>query len=195
MKVKIKNAELHQIIKGDSIDFPKYATQLINLANSNAQGTRPRVVGQMSDLIQEFGPGTIEEWEEWYGDKKPDGVENAVARIFPMVENLKVAIAKIDESMVRQWVEDLVITKTYLGLRFQEAILSKVAEPKSQSYRLATPEEEARGIDGFINDEPVSIKPITYKVKNLSEEITFPIIFYDKKKDGITIEIPDSILN
>lgn len=195
MKVKIKNAELHQIIKGEPIDFPKYATQIINLANSNAQGTRPRVVGQMSDLIQEFGLGSIEEWETWYGDKNPDGVDNAVARISPMIEKLKEAITKIDEAMIRQWVEDLVITKTYLGLRFQEAILAKVAEPSDHPYRLATPEEEARGIDGFINEEPVSIKPITYKSKNLSEQISIPIIFYDKKKDGISIEVPDTFLN
>ena len=190
MKVKIKNTELHEIIKGESIDFPKYTTQLINLANSNAQGTRPRVVGQMSDLIQEFGIGSIEEWETWYATKKPEGVNNAVARIYPMIENLKEAINKIDEAMVRQWVKDLVITKTYIGLRFQEAILAKVAEPSDHSYRLATPEEETKGIDGFVNEEPVSIKPITYKGKNLSEEINIPIIYYDKKKDGISLEIP-----
>ncbi len=36
------------------LEFPKYTTQLMNLANQNSQGTRPKVVGQMSDLIQEF---------------------------------------------------------------------------------------------------------------------------------------------
>lgn len=35
-------------------ELPKYASQLINLANIFSQGTRPKVIGQMSELIKEF---------------------------------------------------------------------------------------------------------------------------------------------
>ena len=59
------------------------------------------------------------------------------------------------------------------------------------SYRLASPREESKGIDGFIGDIPISIKPITYKTKNmLNEKIEVKFIFYDKKKDGINVDIP-----
>ncbi|MGC9027863.1 MAG: MjaI family restriction endonuclease [bacterium] len=34
--------------------FPKYVAPLTNLANQYAQGIRPKVVGQMSELILEF---------------------------------------------------------------------------------------------------------------------------------------------
>ena len=54
-KIKIKTVELTQDLVGIPIEFPKYTTQLMNLSNQNAQGTRPKVVGQMSYLIQEFG--------------------------------------------------------------------------------------------------------------------------------------------
>ena len=64
MKLKIKNQELQEIVAGEIIDFPKYTTQLINLANQNSQGTRPRIVGQMSELVQEFEGGSINEWKE-----------------------------------------------------------------------------------------------------------------------------------
>lgn len=194
MKAKIRNAEIQEIVRGESLQFPKYATQLINLANSNAQGTRPRVVGQLSDLIQEFGSGTLKDWEQWYIQKKPGGIDEAVARIYPMIEKFREVIKEIDEEMVRSWAEDLIITKTYTGLKFQEAILAKVAEKASGTYRLSTPAEESRGIDGFIDDRAVSIKPSTYKAKILSEEIDQPIIFYDKKSDGITIELPQEFL-
>jgi hypothetical protein len=50
----ITNIEVLSDLVGDEPEFPKYATQIMNLANQNAQGTRPRVVGQMSELIQEF---------------------------------------------------------------------------------------------------------------------------------------------
>lgn len=45
-KIKIKNEELIRDLIGEIKDFPRYTTQLMNLANQNAQGTRPRVVGQ-----------------------------------------------------------------------------------------------------------------------------------------------------
>lgn len=51
-KIKVKNSEVEQLSNASKYEFPKYATQIINLLNSNAQGTRPSVVGQMSELIQ-----------------------------------------------------------------------------------------------------------------------------------------------
>lgn len=189
VKFKIKNTEIQELLMGDTADFPKYTSQLINLANQNAQGTRPRVVGQMSDLIQEFPGRSVQEWESWYKQKQPDAIEEATKRIYQMIENLQQAVAKIDRDMVKAWVEELVIAKTFMGLRFQDAILKKVALDKGYDYRLAAPEEESKGIDGYIGDHPVSIKPITYKTKmSLMEEIGAYIIFYDKKKDGINVE-------
>lgn len=188
MKLKIKNADIQEIIKGENAQFPKYSTQIMNLANSNAQGTRPRVVGQLSDLIQEFEGRSILEWEKWYLNQKPQSLDAAVEKIYPMIENFRISINQIDKSIVKEWVKDLVITKTFVGLKFQEAILSKLAEFKNTSYRLSEPLDESKGIDGYIGDIPVSIKPITYKMKNLGESIDVPIIYYDKKKDGINIE-------
>ena len=51
---KISNDKILRDVVGKIAEFPKYTTQLINLANQNAGGTRPRVVGQMSELIKEF---------------------------------------------------------------------------------------------------------------------------------------------
>jgi len=53
-RVKLKNDELAYEIIRRTKEFPKYTTQLMNLANRNAQGTRPKFVGQMTELIQEF---------------------------------------------------------------------------------------------------------------------------------------------
>ncbi|NIA28392.1 MAG: MjaI family restriction endonuclease [Actinobacteria bacterium] len=189
MKLKIKNAELVSDIAGKVNEFPKYTTQLINLSNQNAQGTRPKVVGQMSDLIQEFEGNRYEDWAVWYQNKKPTAIKDATEKIYSMVLNLQKAIGLIDKHMVEKWVKDLVLNKTFIGLRFQESILKKVASLKNESYRLAIPEEESNGIDGYIGDKEVSIKPITYKTKNmLNEQIDIDIIYYDKKKDGINIE-------
>ncbi|WP_288237827.1 MjaI family restriction endonuclease [uncultured Alistipes sp.] len=188
-KLKISNTEVQQALSGKEYIYPKYSTQIINLANQNSQGTRPKVVGQMSDLIQEFAGQTIAEWQDWYQQKQPNAIENATNRIYPMVQALQESIKHIDRDTVKKWVEELVLVKTFCGLKFQSAILSAIAEKEKKTWRLATPEEEARGIDGFIANAAVSIKPSTYKIENrLNEIIDVPIIFYNKKKDGIVIE-------
>ena len=165
MKIKLTSDEIKKILDIESPEFPKYVTQVLNLANRNAQGTRPKVVGQMSELIKEFDGQTFHQWEEWYLKKNPEAIENATNKIMLMVSNFKEAINKIDKEMISKWVEDLVIIKTFVGLRFQEAILKKGAELKGTTYRSALPEDESKGIDGYIGDNSVSIKPDTYKLK------------------------------
>ncbi len=176
------------MLSGKMYNFPKYATQIINLANSNAQGTRPKVVGQMSDLIQECPATSVQEWEEWYLRKHPTAIDDATKKIWAMVQQFQNVIGQINETMIREWVEELVVVKTFSGLKFQEAILKRIADETGNTYRLSVAEEESSGIDGYIGDKPVSIKPITYKIKNLSENIHVPVVYYDKKKDGIVIE-------
>ena len=106
-----------------------------------------------------------------------------------MVENLKAAIEKIDRPMIERWVADLVFVKTFIGLRFQAAILRRIAEERGEAFRLPTPEEESIGIDGFIGERPVSIKPDTYRaMAALPESIGVDFIFYTKLKDGLNLE-------
>jgi len=189
MKVKISVEEIRKYLDIKEPEFSKYEAPLINLANQYAQGTRPKVVGQMSELIQEFRGKTIEEWEEWYLKKNPDAIKNATDKILQKIEDLKGALDEIDRNTVEKWVRDLVIVKTFIGLKFQEAILKKGAEIKGTNcYRLAEPDEESKGIDGYIGDIPVSIKPDSYRTKHLQEHIDVKIIYYKKVKDGIEVD-------
>ena len=185
----ISNEEIAEELVGETKSFPKYTTQILNLCNQSAQGTRPSVVGQMSDLVQECPYRTYKEWKQWYLSKKPNAIAEATRRIKTMVGNLKTAMALIDDNMIRMWAEDLVIAKSYTGLHFQQAILSRVAKMKRTTFRVALPDEESKGIDGYIGQEKVSIKPETYKSKlGLPESIRIPIIYYEKLKDGIRVD-------
>ena len=194
--IKIKNDELKQELIGEIKDFPKYTTpqfnnevQHLSSRRENAQGTRPRVVGQLSELIKECPERTYKGWKSWYLKKYPNAINNAVEKIKEMILNLQEAVKLIDESMIKKWTDDLVLEKTFIGLRFQEAVLKKIAKIKNAKYRLAEPKEESQGIDGFVGNIPVSIKPITYKTKNaLREEIKAKIIYYNKTKSGLEID-------
>lgn len=196
MKVNINNKEIQSLLEVPVSEFPKYTTQLINLASQNAQATRPKVVGQMSELIKQFPKRHWHEWEEWYLEKHPEAITTATEKIVAMLEHLKNAMSQVDRELVMQWVRDLVIVKTFIGLRFQEAVLKKVSQLYKTTFRVGTPDEENKGIDGYIAKQPVSIKPTTYQAKQgLREQINVPIIFYSKKKNGIAIEFDEKVFD
>jgi len=187
--IKILNREVQTLLDNEPAEFPKYVTQILNLANQNAGGTRPKIVGQLSELIQKFEGDSIAEWEIYYRDLYPDAIEVSTERISAMVKHLKVAINQIDKPMIEAWVNDLVFVKTFIGLKFQAAILKRVAQEMDEEFRLSTPEEESIGIDGFIGEKPISIKPATYLSKAaLPESIGVDFIFYTKLKDGLRLE-------
>jgi hypothetical protein len=194
MKFRISNAKLIDIQNVHQATFPKYVSQLINWANQNAQGTRPKVVGQMSTLFQDYLSETNdrspESWRRWYLSRHPDAVQAATDKIYHQVENLQKAIMLIDRDMVEAWVDDLVISKTYHGMYVQEAILVELAHLIGETYRLATPKEEAQGIDGYVGETAYSIKPDSYRVMGrLSENIDVQLIYYTKTNDGLLVEV------
>lgn len=196
MNFTIKNEEIIELNESGNVCFPKYTSQLINWANQNAQGTRPRVVGQLSDLFPEFQNETetvnIQEWQNWYLKRYPNAIDDATEKIYTQVKNLQEAIKLIDKDMVKMWVTDLVITKTFNDLYVQKAILSKMGKIMNKPYRLANPEEESQGIDGYVGDIAYSLKPDTYKLMNrLSEQINVKMVYYTKTKTGLRIEVEE----
>lgn len=196
IEYQIKNEVIRFFNKSNTAVFPKYTSQIINLANQNAQGTRPVVVGQMSDLFPMFMESgsdiTILNWNKWYEQEYPDAIQKAADKIFNQLQSLKSAISLIDYEMVERWVKDLIVDKTFNGMYVQKAIIAFLAEKKAKPYRLATRKEEAIGIDGFVGDIPYSIKPHTYKTKQqLPESIDIKMIYYYKTKAGLKIEVEE----
>ena len=191
MKKTITNQEVAALSNASVYPFPKYTTMLINQINQTAQGTRPKVVGQMSELIKEFDGQTLDEWKRWYDSRQPQAIDKATAKIYAQFLKLKEAMNLIDENQIREWVKDLVYNKTFCGLRVQQAIIAFIAEEvgKKGKWRLATKDEEAKGIDGYIDGKPVQVKSSTYKTEfQLREVIKAPIVYYEKKKSGLTVE-------
>lgn len=189
VKKTINNKEISEAFNAKTPTFPRYTTQIINLANQTSQGTRPKVVGQMSELTKIFNGKTLAEWVIWYTERYPDSIGKAVDKISGMIRNYVDAIGKIDDVMIRSWVSDLVFNKTFCGLRCQSLIIPKLGEIFGKTTREATPDEESNGIDGYIGNKPVQIKADTYKSKEiLPEEIKVPIVYYKKTKSGISFE-------
>ncbi|HHY82014.1 MAG TPA: MjaI family restriction endonuclease [Clostridiales bacterium] len=196
MNYTLKNKQIENYNDVKSCSFPKYTSQLINWANNNAQGTRPKVVGKMTELFPEFLESgedvTIENWKRWYTERYPDTICKATDKIYRQIQNFREAIQLIDREMVEKWVEDLIIVKTFNGINIQKAILASLAEKKGTTFRMANSSEESRGIDGYVGDTPYSIKPDTYKtMDHLPEVIDVKMIYYKKTKNGFKIEVED----
>ena len=95
--------------------------------------------------------------------------------------------ANVNRDDVKNWTKDLTIDKTFSGLQLQLDILEMVSE--TGEFRLSTPDEESQGIDGYVDGEPVSIKPNTYKktIQSGKESIPYRIIFYKNTKRGLVV--------
>jgi hypothetical protein len=195
--IKLTEDERQKMVADIDPEFPKYTTQIMNTANQNSQATRSRVVGQMSELIQdykeEYPEGSFEDWKRYYYEEY-DGeerIEEATEKLFEMVEKMREAATEIDEEMANRWIKDLVLYKTYIGLgRNEEAIFEKLSREYGLEYSRSTPSEESKGIDGYLGDQPVSIKPITYKQKSrLQEDISAPIVYYEEYKSNDNLKL------
>ena len=195
--IKLTEEEREKLVADIDPEFPKYTTQIMNTANQNSQGTRPRVVGQLSEVIEEFKEeypeGDYEDWEEFYYQQYngEERIEEATEKVFEMVVKMREAAKEIDEEMVKRWVEDLVLYKTYSGLgRNEEAIFEKLSEEYGLDYTRSTASEESKGIDGYLGDQPVSIKPDTYRQKSrLQENIDAPIVYYEEYKTNNSLKL------
>ena len=147
----------------------------------------------MSELIQEFDGRSLDDWAAWYQERYPDAVAEAVRLIRNKLADFRRVIENISDDMIEVWVKDLVLIKTFIGLKFQEAILKKVAEATELDYSLASPEQEARGIDGLVGGYEVSIKPASWKDQVIQREnLQGVLIYYHKTDDGLEIEFESS---
>jgi len=189
MKITISSAEVRELLDTPPPSLPTYVSPILNLANRFAGGTKPKVVGQMTELIQEFEGRSMEEWAAWYQKKYPEAISEAIRLIRNKLSDFKRVIDNITDDMIELWVKDLVIVKTFIGLKFQEAILKKVASATGLDYSLSSPEQESRGIDGVIGNKEVSIKPASWKDQVIQREtLQGVLICYHKTDDGLEIE-------
>ena len=170
----------------------KYIGSVINLGNSFSQATRPKHVGQMSELIQRFRDESIEHdvnaWESFYGSEIGyEKIENASTKIWHCVQQIKENLEHLKEEDVYEWTKDLIIDKTHAGLQIQLDVLKMISN--GLPYRLATTEEESHGIDGYVGDEAVSIKPKTYMNHPASnvENIPYRMVYYTNGKAGLKV--------
>lgn len=195
--INIPNDEITNINNTPKYSFKKYVSPILNLANRFTHATSPKKIGiQLSDLFQSYlsdeNNNTFQNWKNYCEDKIPqNAIDEAAESILIKCQEFSKVINSITPETVKEWVEDLLYSKTYNGLNLQHIILSKIAKEYNTEYIKATKEDESKGIDGYINNIAYSVKPKSYYVENpaLVEQINAVMILYEKVSNGLKIEI------
>ena len=101
------------------------------------------------------------------------------------------------EDETADYVREVVYNKTHFGMGGESTAIAVAAEYFDLPYRFSNAEEESRGIDGWIGEHPVQVKPAdSYKrnhVFNGADTAQTLVITYEKKKHTCYIWNPDFV--
>jgi hypothetical protein len=157
-----------KILEQQQINYPKYYYGFINAANQMSGATKASNIGKLHIYFKNRKFRNLNEWKKYYLRRYPKSISNAASKIMKTIvegTNIQPKSKRTYRKYVKLFVENLIFNQTYSGLKIQEVILVKIAKITKQSYRWSTSKEDSAGIDGFIGDIPVSIKPKTSKEK------------------------------
>jgi len=182
-------------IDTDKKKFPTYTKDIINKANIYSQATSSKNMGSVSDMAKEFKGLTLEDWINFYNGKHPNKIKKARVKIKTYIRKMKKAYSQINDNLINDWLEDLIYKKTFIGLKIEKLIMTELSMKFNVKYTPTNQKGESKGIDGYLNGNPVSIKPASYQhtLSKQLEKIEYPIIFYTVSKGNITIESDDNL--
>lgn len=154
----------------------------------------------MKELWLEFSdtgvPDTLGNWEAFYANRwGTDGLDSATEKLYEMIQ--KMGIPWIDETMCADYVDEVIYNKTHFGMGGESTAIAVAAEYFDLPYRFSNAEEESQGIDGWIGEHPVQVKPAdSYKknhVFNGADTEETLVITYEKKKHTCYIWNPEFV--
>lgn len=190
--------------RNSSVEFPKYSKPILNIATQNSQATRKTLVGSMKELFTEFlsqknkNGHSVEEWRKFYYAK--DGqtkIESATDKLWAMLEKMPVDRTIFTKDVARNYIVDLIINKTHFGMSGEYFSVLAAAKYFGMEYRWSTAEEESQGIDAWIGEFPVQVKPHDSvkmnHVRNHADIEKTLVLTYESGKDRCFIHNPEFI--
>ena len=189
--IRLKPQDLRGKDVGAAYEFPDLTSDLISLANHLSKATACKKLGNPASVIEEFKGKAFEDWERFYEQKRPGALDTASREIYGAIEKLRKSLALVDEELVRHWVEEAVLKRTYAAWRIQETILKHIANRQGKPFRQADDQESEAGIDGFIDTRPFSVRPVSHYFKGPPEEkdTQVELVYFEKIKSGIRVYI------
>jgi len=203
--LKLTAKHFNSITKKDRCEFPLNSKPILNIATQNSQATRPAIVGSMKDFFTEFlatGGKTVDQWETWYKAHKDKNGNDGHQRIVAATDKLHAYLNKMPldhavftRDIAEKYLLDLIINKTHYGMSGEYHSVVAAAKYFGKEYRFSTAEEESQGIDAWLGDCPVQVKPADsvkkHHVRNHADEEKTLVITYKSKEDVCFVHNPE----
>jgi len=198
--IKISSRAYQAVVKRDRYSFPVNSKPILNIATQNSQATRPKVVGSMKDQFTAFlttGKRSVDEWETYYlqtcnGRAK---IQAATDLLYNYLNKMPVDHSVFTRDLAEKYITELTINKTHYGMSGEYHSVLAAAAYFDSGFRFSTAEEESHGIDAWINDRPVQVKPHDsvkmHHVRNHADTDRTLVITYEAKKDCCYIHNPE----
>lgn len=197
--IKITARTFQSVTRRNRCDFPLYSKPILNIATQNSKATHKNVVGSMKEQWMEFlatRGRSVDEWEAWYmangGQLK---IAAATDKLYAMLQKMPIDHALFTRNLALAYILDLVINKTHYGMSGEYHAVLAAAAHFAKEHRFSTAEEESQGIDAWIGDRPVQVKPHDsvkmHHVRNHADTDKTLVITYEAKKDCCYIHNPE----
>lgn len=136
-KIKIKPLERRELITDEAYAPPKYTFYAIDAAIQYSGATAKSKIGDISgffDQFEEENPeGNFDDWKQFYLNENAGNsrIDEATEQAYHMFLKLREAIEQIDNDDIQEFIQDLVLNKTYSQRNCKEAVIEKlVTDPE-----------------------------------------------------------------
>lgn len=199
--IKLTATDFKSVVKRDRSSFPLYTKPILNIATQNSKATQVKNVGSMKEQWTSFlesGGRSVEDWERWYYDNGGEQkLQKATDKLFEMLNKMPLDHKIFTRELAQEYILDLVINKTHYGMSGEYHAVLAAAQYFGMKYRFSTAEEESQGIDAWIGDYPVQVKPhdsvTMHHVRNGADTEKTLVITYEAKKDRCFLHNPEFI--
>jgi len=155
----------------------------------------------MKELFTEFLSKeykTVTEWETFYtANGGVDRIERATDKLHSMLNKMPVDHAIFSRDLAKNYIIDLVIYKTHFGMSGEYYAVLATAKHYNMALRWSNAAEESQGIDAWLDNFPVQVKPHdSHKVnhvRNHADTTKTLVITYESKKDVCYVHNPEFI--
>lgn len=199
--IKISAKSFQAVTQRNRCEFPLYSKPILNIATQNSKATQVKNVGSMKDQWMQFMTTrgrSVNDWETWYmANGGPEKIDRATDKLYEMLCKMPVDHAVFTRDLANLYILDLVINKTHYGMSGEYHAVLAAAAYFNLPHRFSTAEEESQGIDAWIGDRPVQVKPHDsvkmHHVYNHADADRTLVITYESKKDCCYIHNPEFI--
>lgn len=196
MFIKFKKEEVNDY------KFKTHVSGFLNTANERSRAMGKDNVGVidldfptfLNNCNQLNVEPSLKGWIDFHKEKYPNSLESSKKRLKNKVEEMLLVLNEIDDEVMENYIIDLLYYKTFRGkiieFKIYETFLNKGYNVVYERDKI-----KSNATDIIINGLNYQIKPISTRLDThkLYSEQGINYIYYNVKKEGIEIILPDEL--